>query len=184
MESMEAMLLGFVFIGYIILRLMLGHHRTPTMYDRKQYHIYVEAVAQKNYTMVLPAIEKILREKPRSAICWALKAEIHVGLREYHQAILYADKALNIDSSLFETHYNKALSYFYLGYSEEAIVACNKAIWYSREQHADAFYYKGILLLEIDDIEQARYVFEKAIKLGHEKANYAFLKLQNAFIGS
>jgi len=176
---MEAVCIGFVFIGYILLRLMLGHHRTPTMRDKKKHQDYINQVTNKEYTDVLPKLEKALLNTPESAICWLLKVACHLGLREYHQAILYADKARNIDDNLYEIYYYKALAYFHLSFFEEALAEFNKAIWYSREQCSDAFYYKGLLLLKYRENENACRVFEKAIKLGHEKANNALLRLRN-----
>ena len=176
---MESVGIIFIFVGYVIVRLMLGHHQTPTMRDRKLFATLIEAVGKKNFTETLPNIEQALEKKPESAICWALKAQCHLGLREYNQAIFYADKAVNIDPTLYETYHHKGLAYLKLGHYQDALTTFEKAVWYSREQFAEAFYYKGLMLLYLEEDEKAEYAFRQATKLGHELANFELIRLQN-----
>ncbi|TAE18408.1 MAG: hypothetical protein EAZ95_04205 [Bacteroidetes bacterium] len=181
---MEGVSVIFIFVGYIAIRLMLGHHRTPTMRDKKRYQKLIDLLKNKDYTTVLQNLEGILSQNPQSAFCWALKAECHLALREYHQTILYADKALNIDYNLPETYYHKALACLHLGNTAGAMEELNKTIWYSREQHAEAFYHKGLLLYEAEDFDKALYAFEKATQLEHEQANYELLRLRNGVVNT
>ncbi len=176
---MESVGLIFIFVGYVLVRIMLGHHNTPTMRDRKQFQPLIAQVGKKQYAEVLPLIESALQKKPESALCWALKAQCHLGLKEYNQAVFYAEKAVNIDHTLYETYYHKALAYYELNDISNALCDLDKAIWYSREQFAAAFYHKGLILLELEEEQKAIDIFEKAIKLGHESANIALLRLQH-----
>jgi tetratricopeptide (TPR) repeat protein len=83
-----------------------------------------------------------------------------------------------------ETYYHKALTCLRLGNTEGAMEELNKTIWYSREQHAEAFYYKGILLYETEEFDKALYAFEKATQLGHEQANYEMIRLRNGVVNT
>lgn len=179
LKNMESIGVIFIFVGYVIVRIMLGHHITPTLHDKKRYAQLLELVAQKKYTEALPTLHQKLQENENSAVCWALKAECHLGLREFHQAILYAEKALNLDTNLPETHYHKALAHLALGNESEARYAFDKAVWYSRNQHPDSLYYKGHFHLQKQEYDFASEAFEQAANLGHEQANFEALKLRH-----
>jgi tetratricopeptide (TPR) repeat protein len=176
---MESIGIIFIFVGYVIVRIMLGHHITPTLHDRKRYAQLLALVAQKKYAEALPLIQQKLQENEDSAICWGLKATCHLGLREFHQAILYAEKALNLDANLPEIHYQKAMAHLALGHDAEAMYAFDKAVWYSRNQHPEALYHKGLFHLQKQEFDYASEAFQQAANLGHEQANFEALKLQH-----
>lgn len=176
---MESVGIIFIFVGYVIVRLMLGHHQTPTMRDRKFFASLIAEVGKKNFAETLPKIEQILPKKPESSIGWALKAQCHLGLQEYNQAIFYAEKALNFDHTLYETYHHLGIAHYKLLRYQEGLAAFEKAIWYSREEFADAFYYKGLTLLHLQEDGKAEYAFERATKLAHELANFELMRLQH-----
>ena len=176
---MEVFSIGFILIAYVLVRLLLGHHHTNTMRDRKIYKTYIKQVANKEYRSTLAKIDKILSIKPKSAICWALKAECHLGLGEYYQAILYADKALHLDYTLSELYFHKGIAYLHLNQITQALIEFDKTIWHTRDQHAVAYYHKGLVLLSFQEYDKAILAFERSAKLGNEQANYELLCLRN-----
>jgi tetratricopeptide (TPR) repeat protein len=176
---MEGVSLIFVFVFYILIRLLLGHHRTPVMKDRRRYQAGIDLVAQGHYSEALQYFDKILLQNAHSAFAYTYKAECHWHLRNYHQTLHYADKALDIDYSLALCYQLKGLAYYHLEQIPAALTEFDKAVWQYLEKDAEAFYYRGVCHHSLEHYEKAEYDFNRAAKLGHEKANHCLLRMKN-----
>ncbi|MEO1653586.1 MAG: tetratricopeptide repeat protein [Bacteroidota bacterium] len=174
---MEALTLFFILGSYIGVRLLLGHHKTPEMIDRRKFKEGVDLVYKRDYSQALLYFEKTLQKHPNSGLCWSFKAECNLYLNNYYQCIADANRALNIDYRLRDCYMNKGMAFYKLEMIEDALVEFDKAIWHFRERHPETFRYRGLCYDLLGNHEKAAYDFEKALKLGDEESNYYLLQM-------
>ncbi len=175
---MEALSLFLVLGLYVGIRLLLGHHKTPDMKDRARYAKGVQMVYQGEYQAAIDYFEKVLDKNSKSGLAWMYKAECHLRLEHYYQALANANKALDIDYHLRDCYLHKGIAFYKLGDIQEALTEFEKAVWHFREKHPETFRYRGICHYELGHFQKAEQDFEKAIQLGDEEANYYLLTLQ------
>lgn len=180
---MEAVSLSLIFVAYIGIRLLLGHHKTQAMKDRVKYSKGVDLVYANQYKEALQYFEGVLQQNPDSGLAWTFKAECHLHIGDFYTTLACADKALNIDYNLRDCYIFKGKALFELAQYEDALTEFDKAVWYFREKHPEAYFFRGLCHYELAKYEKAEYDFKKAVKLGDEDANYQLLKMQKELKG-
>ena len=126
------------------------------------------ATAQK-YEEALVACEQGITLRPKNAEIWANHSGILLNLKQYPEAIASADNALKFDNknSLALTY--KCFAFSALTQNEAALDACNEALrvngnWGNRSP-ALAWYYRGVILSQSGQDEQALVAYERTLLL-------------------
>lgn len=176
---METLSIVFIFMAYIGIRLLLGHHRTPAMKDKKRYAGGIRLVQKKKYSEGLVYFKRRLQEDPKSAVVHACKGKCHFFMGDLHQALQAFQKALNTDYSLKECYLYTGKIYYQLEEYRDALTEFDKAVWHFREIHAEAFYWRALCQYQLKNFHKARYDFHKAANQGSEEANLFLLQLKS-----
>src|SRR5262245_45256876 len=134
---------------------------------KDESHYFKEAqsaFANGNFESGLRLFSKVLEFNPENANAWCGQVRMLIELREYHEAKLWADKALQRFPHHPELLAAKAVALARSGDVEEAIAVSDAAI----EQRGDTAYVwlaRADVLLARKE-QRAEYCFEKALMVG------------------
>lgn len=176
---MEALSLVFILGIYVGIRLLLGHHKTPSMRDREKYRKGVHLVYDREYEKALNYFKEVVKKAPKSGVAWAFKAECHLFLGDNYQTLDSASKALNIDYTLRDCYIYRGKAFLALEHYQDALTEFDLAIWHFRGKHPETFRYRGICYYHLNQYKKAEYDLKRAVKLGDEEANYHLLQMQH-----
>jgi tetratricopeptide (TPR) repeat protein len=169
---METFLFSFVFLGYIWIRVALGHHKTKTMKDAKIYQKGIQLVNEKKFEEGKKYfLEKKLKNPP-SAIIWLYKAKCDYHFQNYYETIFDTEQAILLDPYLPECYFLAAMSYYKLQNFEKAFEYFDKAVWFYGERHAESYKYRAFCHHHFGRLTEAEYDLNRGVKLGDEDCNY------------
>ncbi|OJJ14433.1 hypothetical protein BKI52_42380 [marine bacterium AO1-C] len=174
---MEVLLIGFVFVGYILIRLMLGHHITQTIKDQRKFQPGIELVNQEKYEEALQYFDPILTKRPESAVAWLYKAKCNFGLGNLYEAIYDCDKVANYDYSLSECYLIKGKALYTLEEYQDAHDEFARAVWFFTDK-AEPYRWKGLANYQMNKISEAKTDFRRAVGFEDEDANHYLLKME------
>jgi tetratricopeptide (TPR) repeat protein len=176
---MEVVAFLFAFVFYMIVRVLLGHHKNQSYRDRQKYKKGIHLIEIKNYQEAIEYFRKIIHSNPNSAIALAYRGRCHLAMKNYYHALADCSKALNIDYNLKECYLDKGKAHYALQNYQEAFCEFNKAIWHSGDKSAEAFRYRGLMNYHLGDYKKAENDFRNAVRLQDEDANYYLARLAN-----
>ena len=126
----------------------------------------------QQYEQALTACEQAIALEPDGADLWALRSSVLLQMKNYPDAIVSADQAL-----FFDPRYSLASTYLCMGYAglnnaAAALDACNNALrldgnW-GNSSPAMAWLYRGIILSQAGQLEQAATALERTLLLEPE----------------
>jgi len=93
----------------------------------------------------------------------------HMKSREFREAVDGFTRALEENPSFKEAYFNRGNAYIYLSQFDDAIEDFNTALRIDPE-YADAWYCLGLTNILMGNREKAKAYYEKACKLGSERA--------------
>lgn len=175
---METLSLVFVFVLYIWVRLLLGHHLTPTIKDRRKYAPGIKLVDEQQYEEGLKYFNRILSHRHDSGVVWAYRSICQLEEGNHYQALADANKALDIDYTLRECYLVKGKAFLALEDYEQAQTEFSKAVWHYREKNSETFRLRALAHYYQDKISEAEYDLKRAQKLGDEEANLLLLQIR------
>lgn len=176
---MEVTLLFFIFVFYIVIRIMLGHHKDRSYRDKIKYEKGIHLFQIKSYQEALEYFQKKILQEPDSAIAIAYRGRCHLAMGNYYHALADCTKALNMDYNIKECYLDRGKAHYALQNFEEALSELNKAIWHSANTYAEAYRYRGLIAYHKGEYQKAIYDFKKAVELRDEDANYFLIRLAN-----
>lgn len=178
---MEAVSIFLVLGAYIGVRLLLGHHKTPIIRQLERQKAGVRLVEDKRYEEGLEYFNKILEQDSENAVARTYRSICHLHLDNLYQCIADCNKALSIDYSLRDCYLAKGVALYRLEEYAEARYDLDKAIWYFREQHPEAFRYRALCYQALGEEQKATTDFREAARLGDEEANFILLSRGKSF---
>ena len=95
---------------------------------------------------------------------WKKLGNVELDSANYHKAIEYYQKAIEVDSNYFAAYYNLGLAFYNISDYDKAIEYFNKAIT-KNDTDADAFSALGSIYLEKQDYHKAIEYYQKAIEV-------------------
>ncbi|HAS46983.1 MAG TPA: hypothetical protein DCS93_41250 [Microscillaceae bacterium] len=173
---MEVLLIGFVFVGYILVRLMLGHHITQTNKDQKKFQPGIEMAAKKRYKLAIQYFDSVLEKHPKSAVAWLYKAKCNFELHNFYEAIYDCDKAANYDYSLSECYLIKGKALYILEEYQDAHDEFARAVWFYTDK-AEPYRWKGLANHQMNKVKEAEADFKRAVNFDDEDANHYLLRM-------
>jgi tetratricopeptide (TPR) repeat protein len=115
------------------------------------------------------------KEDSNYASAWYNKGVALVDLGKYEEALVYFDKAIELNPNDAEVWDNKGIVLGYLGKHEEALVCFNKALE-QNPNNADAWYNKGVALYDLGKIQEAISCYNEAIEIKPNNADVWHMK--------
>lgn len=175
---METLSLVFVFVLYIWVRLLLGHHLTPTIKDRRRYAVGIKLVDDHQHEEGLKYFNRILSHRQDSGVAWAYRSICHLYKENFYQALADSNKALDIDYTLRECYLVKGKAFLALEDYEQAHTEFSKAVWHYREKNPETFRYRALAHYYLNQISEAEQDLKRAQNLGDEEANLLLLQIR------
>ncbi|MCU0446104.1 MAG: tetratricopeptide repeat protein [Microscillaceae bacterium] len=175
MEAVAMMIFMSLVIG---ISLAFGVHKTPAMRDEKRYAAGIRLVGLQKYLEALAYFEQIIKKHPHSGVAWSYRAECHLALGDYHQAIMACEKAIQLDYTLAYCYLFKGIALYHLQEYPDARDELSNAIWHFREKHPDAFKYRGLCHYALQNFGLAESDLQRAYRLGDEDAHYILKQWQ------
>jgi tetratricopeptide (TPR) repeat protein/S1-C subfamily serine protease len=124
---------------------------------------YLSLESLGRYSEALDAITQAIKLAPR-AVFYSLRGASYTNLKQYENAIIDYDKAVQLNPLYAEIYANRGLTYFNLGKLEDAIVDYNKAIQLD-PQNARTYNNRALTYNGQDLYEKRIADYSKAIKL-------------------
>jgi tetratricopeptide (TPR) repeat protein len=167
-------LLGF----YVLIRVLLGHHKTKSMKDTEKYKEGVKLIFADNFKDAHIYFSNIIQKDPQCAIAWGYRAEANYRLDNLYQCIADCNRAISIDYQLSDCYLFKGMALYDLEDFQDALTEFDLAVWHFREKHPETFRYRGLSHFALGNHEKAKYDFQRALKLGDEEANYYLMQIK------
>jgi len=175
---MEGLSVFLIFVVYIGIRLLLGHHKDQTFRDTQKFREGIELVERHQYEEAFQYFNEVLAENPKSGVAWAYRCICHYQFENYYQALADATKAINIDYKLRDAYFIRGLCLYELENFQGAAIEFGKTLWHYRDKHPESFRYRALCYYELQNFQKSREDLEKAVRLGDEDANYFLIKIQ------
>jgi tetratricopeptide (TPR) repeat protein len=165
---MEAVILIFFFLIYIVLRVLFAEKSTEER-DAARFAEGMELLRKKDWNAAQLYFGKVIQSHNKSAVAWTALGATHFHQGDMLMAQICLDKAIVYD--------NIASAFLYRGkvafanqHFPLALIELNKAIWYNRKS-AEAYRLKGLTLLQLSKPDEAITAFKDAVKRGDEISN-------------
>lgn len=178
---MEALLLIFVFAGYIGALFISGKHKDKNVSDRKRHAYAGSMIHEKRWYEVLPLLNHIIDQEPKCAVAYQWRATCHQHTSEPYLALADFQKANNIDPHLAQCYMSKGLILYQLGLFEQSLIEFEKAVWYMRDEPS-AFRWRALAYLRLGQIDKALPDLRQATLLGDEHASFMLSNKGKVFI--
>lgn len=176
---METFSFVLIFVAYVGIRLLLGHHKDKTYKDKKKYQKGISLVSNGENQKAIEYFSEIIKNDKRSGVAWAYRGEANFNLGNLYKALADCTKAVNLDNSLRQCYLIRGKALYELGNFENALVDFNKAIWYYKSHSGEIFRLRGLCHQQLEKYEAASKDYREAIYLGDEEANYFLMKIEN-----
>jgi tetratricopeptide (TPR) repeat protein len=165
---MEAVALIFVFVLYIMARLLFSG-KTALEKDAQRFETGLSHIVGRRYPEALDYFGTAVNQQPRSALAWTMLgiSQYHCGDLDTAGACLY--KACQIDNLSLAFLYKGKIAYD-LGIYDQALIEFNKAIWFDRKL-AEAHRLKANCLDKMGQYDLAITSYRDAVVLGDEISN-------------
>ncbi len=174
---METILLIFLLIPYMAIHYWLTDHDTPADKDRQRFQHGLAMLRDQQVDEAYAFFNEAVKLYPKSAIAYAWRAKSQLALGNHYSAIYDLTQALSRDNTLADCYLDKGMAHMKIGEPTEAFCEFDKAVWYFRDTHADAYRWRAIARIALGHGKQAEGDLRRAIHLGDENAVLLLRKL-------
>ncbi len=133
----------------------------------RKYVDYIELTPQQRREEIFKIqalVEELKQTTKQKCALYVEQGLLHAASKEYENAIISFDKALEIKSEYYSAWYNRGIALSDLGRHKEAIVSFNKALEIKPDYYA-ALYNWGTALNILGRYEEAIASFDKALAI-------------------
>lgn len=176
---MEVALLCLLFSLYLGIRYFLIDHDTPSDKDRIRFQKGIALVQARNFIEAHRYFDEALRQYPKSAIAYAYRGKCQLIQENYYSAIYDLTQAISRDNTLADCYLDRGIAYLRVDQVNDAFREFDKAVWFFRDEQPDAYRWRAIARLQLQQLIQAENDLRRAVLLGDE--NSAFLLKQPPF---
>jgi tetratricopeptide (TPR) repeat protein len=169
---MEICLLVLLFIPYLILKYYLTDHDTKA---EKDYNRFAEGIAlfrRKSFEDAFVYFDQQVKLYPKSAIAYAYRGKCNLLDENYYSALYDLTQALSFDNTLAECYIDKGKVHMALLEFKDAFREFDKAVWFFRNENAEALRLRGLARLRMQQIVQSERDFIRAVELGDEDSRF------------
>jgi len=123
-----------------------------------------------DYPGALDDLDKLIELEPENALAYSNRANVYLeGWAKYDEAIADGMKAIALDPTYADAHYNLGNAYRGKGESEQAIQSYSQAVSLD-PTNADAYINRGLTYGDVGKYEEAVVDFERALQLNPQDA--------------
>ncbi|MBB5283211.1 tetratricopeptide (TPR) repeat protein [Rhabdobacter roseus] len=169
---MEISLLVLLFIPYLIIKYLVTDHDTPAEKDTKRFREGIELVAQQQYEEAFRYFDEQVKKYPKSAVAYAWRGKCNLRDENYFSALYDLAQALSYDNTLAAAYLDKGQAHLALREYQDAFREFDKAVWFYRDNNADALRLRGLARLRMKQLSQSERDLRRAVELGDENARH------------
>ncbi len=167
---MEIALLILLLIPYMAIHYLLTDHDTPADKDRKRFGRGLTMLHTRQYEEAYTFFNEAVKLYPKSAIAYAWRAKSQLALGNHYSAIYDLTQAISRDNTLAECYLDKGKAHLDINEPMEAFREFDKAVWYFRDENADAYRWRAVARIALGQVSHAQGDLRRAIALGDENA--------------
>ncbi len=150
--------------------------------DKKQlkenYHKQLEsAVFDKKWDELIKLCNKAIKEFPDWDWAYYRRSTAFGHKKAFYQVKMDCNKAIKLNNNFAEAYYNRASANFFIGKYTDAIKDYDRAIFLDYVKIEEAYFNKGLSLIKLNRLDDARKEFLKAKELGCQKSKEILKKL-------
>lgn len=167
---MEISLVVLLFIPYLFLKYYLTDHETKAEKDLARFAEGIWLMSENRYEEAFRYFDESVKTFPKSAVAYAYRGKCNFKDENYFSAVYDFQQALSFDNTLSECYLDKGKAHYALQEFEEAFREFDKAVWFFRNEGADALRLRGLARLRLDQFAQSERDLRRAAELGDEDA--------------
>lgn len=129
-------------VSLLVLRYYLADHDTPIDKDRKRFTDGIALYEAGDYAKARAYFDQKIKENRKSALAYAYRGKCNLQAENLYSALYDFTEALSFESNLPDIHFERGKVHFQLDEYQEAYLAFDKAVWFSRGSHAEAMQWR------------------------------------------
>ncbi|WP_234733974.1 tetratricopeptide repeat protein [Tellurirhabdus bombi] len=176
---MEVALLLLLVIPYLVIRYFVIDHDTQTDKDRQRFNQGIQLIQKHQFSEALLYFDQAVVQHPKSAVAYAYRGRCNLKHANYYSAIYDLTHALSLDNTIADAYVDKGIAFYKLEMNQDAFREFDKGVWHQRGQSPDAFRWRALARIQLQQLPQAENDLKRAVALGDENA--AFLLNQPPF---
>ncbi|GHB81988.1 tetratricopeptide repeat protein [Persicitalea jodogahamensis] len=165
---MEICLVVLLFIPYLFIKYLLTDHESKAEKDLIRFSEGVRLIEGSKFETAFHYFDEAVKANPKSAVAYALRGKCNLRDENYYSAIYDFSQALSFDNTLADCYLDKGKAHFALHEFEDAFREFDKAVWFFRNEKADALRLRGLSRLRMDQFAQSKRDLLRAVELGDE----------------
>lgn len=169
---MEICLIILLFIPYLVLKYFLTDHDTQADKDRVRFQEGIEYIRNNQFDEAFLFFDKAVKAYPKSAVAYACRGKCNLYEENYYSALYDLTQALSFDNTLADCYLDKGKALMALQEYREAFQEFDKAVWFFRNENADALRLRGLSRLRMQQYIQSERDLVRAYELGDEDSGY------------
>ena len=173
---MEVVLLTLLFVSYLSIRYFVIDHETPSEKDMKRFQAGVTLVKNRDYEGAFTYFDTTVRQHPKSAVAYAYRGKCQLALGNYHSAIYDVTQAISRDNTLADCYLDRGMALYEVEQFTEAFREFDKAVWHFRDEQPDAYRWRAVARIKLNQVQQAESDLRRAVSLGDENSFYLLQK--------
>lgn len=169
---MEICLIILLFIPYLIIKYYLTDHDTKSEKDKVRFQDGIILINEKKTDEAFEYFDQAVKSNPKSAIAYAYRGKCNLIHENYYSALFDFSQAISFDNTIADCYLDKGKALMSLSEFKEAFLEFDKAVWFFRNENADALRLRGLARLRMQQFAQSERDFLRAMELGDEDARY------------
>ncbi len=169
---MEVVLLSLLFVVYLGIRYFVVDHETPAEKDMKRFHSGLSLVKNRDFEAAFTFFDTTVRQQPKSAVAYAYRGKCQLMLGNYYSAIYDLTQAISLDNTLADCYLDRGIALYETEHISEAFREFDKAVWHFRDEQPDAYRWRAVARVKLNQVQQAESDLRRAVLLGDENSFY------------
>jgi tetratricopeptide (TPR) repeat protein len=167
---METAVLILLTVIYMTIHYLLTDHDTAADKDRQRFHRGLTMLRDRQLEEAYTFFNEAVKLYPKSAIAYAWRAKSQLALGNHYSAIYDLTQALSRDNTLADCYLDKGMAHLDIDEPTEAFREFDKAVWYFRDENAEAYRWRAVARMALGQVSQAQGDLRRAVALGDENA--------------
>ncbi|MBC8156302.1 MAG: hypothetical protein H7Z72_25740 [Bacteroidetes bacterium] len=167
---MEVFLLSLLFVAYLSIRYFVMDHETPAEKDMKRFQTGLALIKNRDFEAAFTYFDTSVRQHPKSAVAYASRGKCQLALGNCHSAIYDVTQAISLDNTLADCYLDRGMALHEIEQFTEAFREFDKAVWYFRDEQPDAYRWRAVARVKLNQVQQAESDLRRAVLLGDENS--------------
>lgn len=169
---MEIALLCLLFVMYLAIRYFVVDHETSAEKDQKRFRTGIALLKAQQYQAAFAYFDEAVRQHPTSAVAYAGRGRCQLKEKNYYSAIYDLTQAISRDNTLADCYLDRGIAFYETNEFTDAFREFDKAVWHFRDEQPDAYRWRALARVRLNQIQQAESDLRRAVTLGDENSFY------------